>query len=103
MSEFDSTPVDVDVLLSLENLARYSAGGYHPAQIGDKLHNCYHIIHCLGHGNFSIVWLAVDKRCENTQRYVAVRIATAGSKSQEGQILRDLRGNPPSSGCHTPI
>jgi hypothetical protein len=48
--------------------------------------------------SFSIVWLALDKRCENTQRYVAVKIATADSKSQEGQILRDLHGSPPSSG-----
>lgn len=71
----------------VENLEDYQVGGYHPIHLGDRLGNQdrYHIIHKLGHGGFSTVWLCRD---ELESRYVAIKILTADI-SAEG--LPDLR------------
>jgi serine/threonine protein kinase len=100
---------DVD-LDRLENPAMYKPGGYHPIAIGDELHNGrYRIIHSLGHGTFSTVWLALDQRYEKTiiadantpcSRYVAVKISTACSQNDEVAILRQLQGRPQSQFPH---
>jgi hypothetical protein len=60
---------------------RYYDGTYYPICIGDVLHNRYRIIHKLGWGGFSTVWLARD---EETNSDVALKILVAG---------RDGRGN----------
>lgn len=45
-----------------EPLHRYRAGGYHPVHLGDELkENRYRIIHKLGWGAYSTVWLAMDQ------------------------------------------
>jgi serine/threonine protein kinase len=82
----------------LEHPDRYGPGGYHPVDLGDILHNGrYQIIHRLGHGGFSTVWLAVDlhyddHRLPNAKhsRYVAVKIAIANRKNDEAAMLRRL-------------
>lgn len=44
-----------------EELSRYCPGGYHPMHIDDVLKDGrYHILHKLGFGAFSTVWLARD-------------------------------------------
>jgi serine/threonine-protein kinase SRPK3 len=83
----------------LERRARYTPGGYHPIEIGDQLHNGrYRIIHRLGHGSFSTVWLAVNQHYDDAaqpnspgSRYVAVKIAVASSKNNEAATLRRLQ------------
>ena len=43
-----------------ESPDRYRPGGYHPVHIGDFVHERYKVIHKLGFGTFSTVWLARD-------------------------------------------
>ena len=38
----------------------YRPGGYHPVHIGDFVHERYRVIHKLGFGTFSTLWLARD-------------------------------------------
>jgi len=46
---------------NVEDINRYTTGGYHPIRLGDILESdtkSYHVIHKLGRGSFSTVWLA---------------------------------------------
>ncbi|KPM39875.1 hypothetical protein AK830_g6695 [Neonectria ditissima] len=76
--------------IDLENLENYTPGGYHPTLLGDAFHNGrYEVVHKLGYGSWSSVWLARDR---HLQRYVSLKIlvANASSKSTEGTILQML-------------
>jgi serine/threonine-protein kinase SRPK3 len=88
------------VVINLEDDYQYGygLGGYHPIDIGDELHNGrYRILHRLGHGNFSTVWLAVNQRfdmeSEPRARYVAIKIliADANDRRYDGNIMRYLK------------
>ncbi|KAL8683746.1 MAG: hypothetical protein Q9224_006656 [Gallowayella concinna] len=86
----------------VEDLEPYSAGGYHPVNIGDLYSNDrYRIVHKLGWGSYSTVWLARDS---TLNRYVALKIVVAAvsKDSTESRILRHLRkfngDNEPGSG-----
>lgn len=49
------------VCVPAEYLDQYVLGGYHPVHLHDKLNDGrYEIIHKLGFGAFSTVWLARD-------------------------------------------
>ena len=79
----------------VETLEGYCPGGYHPTYIGDKyLHGRYEIVHKLGHGSYSTVWLAKDHL---ETRYVALKIlvAAVSEKSSESRILRALNSGKP--------
>ncbi|KAF6750784.1 CMGC/SRPK protein kinase [Ephemerocybe angulata] len=53
-------------LCEVEDLQAYRPGGLHPCSIGDTLGNgCYTILHKLGHGGASTVWLAQDSTSAN--------------------------------------
>jgi serine/threonine-protein kinase SRPK3 len=73
-----------------ERLEQYRPGGFHPITIGDHLCGRYRIVHKLGFGTFSTVWLARDERAD---RYVVIKIAVAKEtcESQENTITRLLR------------
>ncbi|GLB39473.1 putative protein kinase [Lyophyllum shimeji] len=82
----------------VEDLEQYSPGGYHPVHINDQIHGRYRIVHKLGFGSYSTVWLARD---EQEMRFVALKIiiAAASGESRETQILRHLSaGNPAHPG-----
>ncbi|KAL2018976.1 hypothetical protein VTK56DRAFT_10201 [Thermocarpiscus australiensis] len=64
----------------VERLEYYRPGGYHPIQIGDRFHERYRIVHKLGYGSFSTIWLARD---EPLSRYVAVKVCTADAIQQK--------------------
>jgi serine/threonine protein kinase len=68
----------------VESLEGYCTGGFHPITIGDHLHDQYQIVHKLGFGSYSTVWLAWDER---TSKYVAIKIAAPADDSQESIIL----------------
>lgn len=45
----------------VENLEGYRSGGYHPTHIGDQYCDSrYEVVHKLGYGSYSTVWLAKD-------------------------------------------
>jgi len=73
----------------VESFKGYAPGGYHPVHLGDELANGrYRIVHKLGYGAYSTVWLARDQFAE---KYVAVKIAVACLEStHEVSILRHL-------------
>jgi len=73
-----------------ENLELYRQGGYHPLSINDILHcSRYRIVHKLGFGAHSTVWLARDRMRD---MYVAIKIEVAGlvKASTERLILEHL-------------
>jgi len=74
----------------VENLENYRSGGYHPTHIGDQYRNGrYEVVHKLGYGSYSTVWLAKD---HVEARYVALKIliSAVSEKSSESKILRLL-------------
>lgn len=83
-----------------EDPDKYTVGGLHPLLIGDVLKDGrYRIVHKLGFGFFSTVWLARD---ELEARYVAVKVARAdfSPESKELDILRLLaKGEPNHPGA----
>ncbi|KAF2106493.1 protein kinase [Lophiotrema nucula] len=58
----------------VEPLEGYDSWDYYPTRIGTTLNNRYCIIHKLGHGGFSTVWLAHDTK---EGRNVAMKILIA--------------------------
>ncbi|SPQ21530.1 f2e24157-8dd7-4505-936f-959e878438f3 [Thermothielavioides terrestris] len=80
-------------LEDVERLEYYQPGGYHPVDIGDRFHGRYRIVHKLGHGTFSTIWLARDERLS---KYVAIKVCTADASRREIGILSHL--NDPAHG-----
>lgn len=80
----------------LEALESYAEGGYHPVHLGDCLgfDGRYRVIHKLGFGSFSTVWLCRDTEKD---RYVALKIATADAAAEYGFSL-----SIPRSECTAP-
>ncbi|KAI0533766.1 kinase-like domain-containing protein [Xylaria digitata] len=72
----------------IEDASDYLPGGHHPTQIDDRLNNRYRIVHKLGHGTSSAVWLALH---EKTSKCVAVKVGLANAYRREGNILSELR------------
>ena len=74
----------------VENIEMYRAGGYHPVRLGDEFASGrYSIIHKLGHGSYSTVWLARDHMAS---RYVSLKLVTAAASklSSEAKIGHHL-------------
>ena len=57
-----------------EDLERYAPGGFHPVSLGDVYDERYRVVHKLGAGGFSTVWLARD---DTEQRWVSLKIVVA--------------------------
>ena len=57
-----------------ESLDLYRPGGLHPTLPGDVLHSRYEVIDKLGHGGYSTVWLAHDRKRKG---YVAIKVCVA--------------------------
>jgi hypothetical protein len=83
-------PPEYVPLEETEDPSKYRPRGYHPIDIGDVLADRYTIVHKLGYGGWSTIWLARDA---TTQRYVAIKIGLADSGSHEVDILRELSGS----------
>ncbi|KAF6785366.1 protein kinase domain-containing protein [Colletotrichum musicola] len=80
--------------VDLEDFESYRIGGYHPTVVGEVFHNRYEVIHKLGFGGYSTIWLARDKHPQqsDSSTYVSLKILTADefSKSTESSIQRML-------------
>ncbi|GMF69250.1 unnamed protein product [Aspergillus oryzae] len=74
----------------VERMEYYEPGGYHPVKIVDCFHNHYRVIHKLGHGSYSTIWLARD---EISNINVALKVCRANSSPREIDILAKL-SNP---------
>lgn len=79
----------------VEDLEGYCSGGYHPTHIGDRYFNDrYEVVHKLGYGSYSTVWLAKDHL---EAKYVAMKILIAATSKDcsESKILRILNSGKP--------
>ena len=90
-----SPKIEYNWIRGVESLEDYTTGGYHPVNIGDKLHGRYFIIDKLGFGGYSTVWLARDLIAN---RYVALKVGIANSDApvRETKIIEAL-SRPSSS------
>ncbi|QLI69139.1 Serine/threonine-protein kinase AFC3 [Metarhizium brunneum] len=79
----------------VEDAEKYASGGYHPVDIGDTICNgerAYEVIHKLGHGGFSTVW--VVRSCAPSPSYFALKILCAEAVDMtdgELNVLQHLR------------
>lgn len=79
-------------------MEKYRPGGYHPMDTGDVLKSRYHVVHKLGYGGSSTIWLARD---EQHADYVAVKVSTGDALPNEIRALHSLAKSRPShSGLH---
>ncbi|MCJ1462051.1 hypothetical protein MMC07_000651 [Pseudocyphellaria aurata] len=72
----------------VESLEGYCPGGYgyHPVHLGDTFSaGRYEVIHKLGHGSYSTVWLCKDI---SLQRYVSVKVMVSEPESQDQPRMR---------------
>lgn len=84
----------------VESLEHYCPGGYHPVHLGDTFSaGRYEVIHKLGHGSYSTVWLCKDIP---QQRYVSVKVTVSDPdcpeqprKRDENVIFQALRNGDP--------
>ncbi|EFR00573.1 CMGC/SRPK protein kinase [Nannizzia gypsea CBS 118893] len=83
------SPGDTDIQYywvdGAETLENYVPGGYHPVMVDDVLHGRYRVVHKLGFGGYSTVWLARDMRLG---RYVTVKVGIA---SESKSLLREIQ------------
>lgn len=99
MSYSTTSTRSLDSRRRLESRSRYVPGGYHPLEIGDEVHDGrYLVLHRLGHGGYSTVWLALDQSYDNSTppdplrpRYVALKIVSASRGQQEATLLYELQ------------
>lgn len=88
-----------------EPLHRYRSGGYHPVRLGDAFkQGRYKVLHKLGHGGFSTVWIARD---QSLNRNVALKIVTSENSSSMNRELcthrRLLENSVPPTNDHKHI
>ncbi|KFY38574.1 hypothetical protein V494_04318 [Pseudogymnoascus sp. VKM F-4513 (FW-928)] len=83
MADMSSYPA-TEMVLTEEKLSRYRPGGLHPVALGDTFDDeRYTVVHKLGNGGFSTVWVAYDDvRCE----WVALKIMTAAMTETSREV-----------------
>ncbi|KND90073.1 Serine/threonine-protein kinase spk-1 [Tolypocladium ophioglossoides CBS 100239] len=74
VSDFSPTKYFPCQLGDCEELEYYEPGGFHPVHLGDVFDGRYRVVHKLGFGGFSTVWLARDTVMN---RWVALKIVMA--------------------------
>jgi serine/threonine-protein kinase SRPK3 len=98
---FIPSPLDV-----IEDIEEYQPGGYHPISVGDTFdHGRFRVLHKLGFGGSSTVWLARDQREEGDRSRIvtlkAMRADVSSSKVPseipELTISQKLRASLPPS------
>jgi serine/threonine-protein kinase SRPK3 len=75
---------------NVEDIESYTTGGFHPVHLGDIFKSQYKVLHKLGYGGFSTIWLALDS---HVHQCVAIKIirADASSNCIELAILQQLQ------------
>ncbi|KAG6202273.1 hypothetical protein E4U35_005402 [Claviceps purpurea] len=85
--------VEYGIIEGVESIGHYRLGRYYPVHIDDRLNKRYRIVHKLGHGSFSTVWLAID---ETTRKYVTIKVGTVDAERSEISILSQMAQSPVS-------
>ena len=76
----------------VEALEEYRSGGYHPVLLDNTYLNRYRVVHKLGYGTYSTVWLAKDCVAD---KYVSLKFITARASaySKEALIMNHINRN----------
>ncbi|KAK3367137.1 hypothetical protein B0T24DRAFT_508127, partial [Lasiosphaeria ovina] len=75
--------------IEAEGVDKYVPGGFHPVNIGDVIDQRYEVMHKLGYGGLSIVWLV--RSCGDTPSYFALKILRADiANPNEVNMLKHL-------------
>ena len=91
---------------TIEDIENYQPGGYHPISIGDTFnHGRFRVLHKLGFGGSSTVWLARDQREEGDRSRIVtlkamradVSLSKVPSEIPELAISQKLRTSLPPS------
>lgn len=80
---------------NIENIEDYRPGGFHPIHLNDSFSNGrYRIVHKLGYGGFSTVWLTRDT---HLQRLVSLKVIKSeiSSRCKELNILQHIESFRP--------
>lgn len=68
-----------------EPLHRYTYKGYHPVHLGDQFKDDrYRIIHKLGHGGYSTVWVARDQRYAHLKSFLLNLCSVSQAATKRG-------------------
>ncbi|KAI0414055.1 kinase-like domain-containing protein [Xylaria grammica] len=79
---------DAQDILPHEDLERYTAGGFHPVNLGDTFREGrYTIRHKLGYGGFSTVWLAHDR---DAPQWVSIKVKSAAASTEDLDQDREI-------------
>lgn len=86
---------------NVEAYRRYTTGGYHPVCLGDVLAASadakqYRVLHKLGHGSFSTVWLATDLHLAADPGYVALKVCVARADPAHELAVFSRLASPPA-------
>jgi serine/threonine-protein kinase SRPK3 len=74
-----------------ENINYYLPGGYHPVHLGDTFHDgTYQVVHKLGFGVYSTVWLVKDKKRGG---YASMKVLAAEASTSEVDVMRHVQRN----------
>ncbi|GAB0139150.1 hypothetical protein EsDP_00007363 [Epichloe bromicola] len=90
---FVSSDDEIDIEEVSEPVERYADGIYYPICIGDILAGAYRVVHKLGWGGFSTVWMAHDLK---HHKLVALKIGIPGNMGErelkaQKEILRTVK------------
>jgi serine/threonine-protein kinase SRPK3 len=83
-------------LSDIEDVERYRLGGFHPIHIGDILGGTFRVLHKLGFGGYSTVWLTRDL---TDQQLYAIKVLAVDAPQNELDILlylNDTVGDHPN-------
>ncbi|KAG6224476.1 hypothetical protein E4U34_000292, partial [Claviceps purpurea] len=89
-STISAPSVEYGIIAGVEDISQYRFGRYHRIHIDDRLNKRYRVVHKLGHGSFSTVWLALD---EKTTKYVAIKVGTTDTSRSEIDIISQITQN----------
>ncbi|KAF7800097.1 hypothetical protein EIP86_011341 [Pleurotus ostreatoroseus] len=98
--------VPPQLLDDIEDVEAYRAGGFHPVSIGDYFaQGRYRILHKLGYGGSSTVWLARDQGGTQSGRLVTLKVVRADASDIRNPALTIpgilQAANPSCSGIQT--
>ncbi|KAI0103897.1 kinase-like domain-containing protein [Nemania sp. FL0031] len=85
-----STPEELPAYARVEDIERYTVGGFHPIHLGDRIgpEDRFEVHHKLGHSNACTAWLCFDHKNEY---HVCVKIFQADQSSESHPEIGALR------------
>ncbi|KFY54919.1 hypothetical protein V497_07347 [Pseudogymnoascus sp. VKM F-4516 (FW-969)] len=79
-----SAYVRTETVMEEEKISRYRPGGFHPVALGNSFkEGRYTVVHKLGYGGFSTVWVAYD---DILRQWVALKIMTSATTETSREV-----------------